>query len=149
MNQQMPTMIPHLVVRDAAAALDFYARAFGAAEPVPRMMAEDGKRIMHAEILVDGALIYVRDHFPEACAQSEAARVAPPDVLGGTTTTLHLNVADCDAAVRRAEAAGARVVMAPFDAFWGMRFAAITDPFGHSWSMGHMLPQAAQPATAS
>lgn len=151
MTQQMPTMIPHLVVRDAAAALEFYASAFGATEPTERMIAEDGKRILHAEILVNGALIFVRDHFPEACMSGgqegdqggAEVGVAPPDLLRGTPVTLHLNVSDCDAWTRRAEAAGARVTMPPEDMFWGMRFSAIVDPFGHSWSLGHALSPAA------
>jgi PhnB protein len=53
---------------------------------------------------------------------------------------MHLDVPDCDAAVERAAAAGATVVMAPNDAFWGDRYAVIVDPFGHSWSFAHPLP---------
>jgi PhnB protein len=126
---------PHLVVHDANAALDYYKKALGARE-VMRMPAEDGKRLMHSEIEVNGARIFVRDEFPE---HSGGKRQAPKD-LGGTTVTMHLEVANCDAAVDRAVAAGATVVMPPMDAFWGARYAMVLDPFGHSWSFAHPLP---------
>lgn len=133
-------LVPHLVVTDAASALAFYAEALGARE-VMRVPAEDGKRLMHAEIEVEGARIFVRDHFPEfACGGTGEDRVEPPDAAGATTVTLHLEVDDCDAAVARAEAAGATVSMPPEDAFWGARYARIVDPYGHSWSFAHPLP---------
>jgi PhnB protein len=68
--------------------------------------------------------------------------VLPPSTAGATSVTLHLEVADCDAAVERAAAAGAQDTMAPMDAFWGARYAQIIDPFGHSWSFAHPLPKA-------
>ena len=126
---------PHLVVHDASAALDYYKTALGAKE-VMRMPAEDGKRLLHSEIEVSGARIFVRDDFPE---HSGGRRSAPKD-LGGTTVTLHLEVPNCDTAVDRAVAAGATVIMPPMDAFWGARYAMVADPFGHSWSFAHPLP---------
>jgi PhnB protein len=134
-------VIPHLVVRDAAAALEFYQKGLGATE-TGRFPAEDGKRLMHAEMLVNGVRVYVRDHFPEFCA-SEASRQAPPDELKGTPVTLHLEVENCDAAIERMAAAGAVVTMAPVDAFWGARYGQVVDPFGHAWSFAHPLPGAA------
>jgi len=131
-------VIPHLVVRDAAAALEFYKNGLGATETM-RMPAEDGKRILHAEMQVNGARVFVRDHFPEHCANHGGHRQGPPDELGGTPVTLHLEVANCDDAVSRAAAAGAEVIMPPMDAFWGARYAQIVDPFGHSWSFAHPL----------
>jgi PhnB protein len=135
------TVTPHLVVSDARAALDFYKQALGATEAV-RMPAEDGKRLMHAEIHVDGARIFVVDYFPEYRAHHGNEAVMPPDELKGTPVTMHLEVKDCDAAVARAKAAGATVTMEPWDAFWGARYARIVDPFGHSWSFAHPLPAA-------
>ncbi len=98
-------VIPHLVVDDAAAALEFYKKALGATETM-RLPADDGKRIMHAEIEVNGAKIFVRDDFPEHCAEHGAGKPSTPNALGGTPVTLHLDVADCDAAVKCAAAAG-------------------------------------------
>jgi PhnB protein len=134
-------VIPHLVVGDAAAALDFYRKGLGATE-VMRVPAQDGKRILHAEIAVNGARLFVRDDFPEHCPGHGGARVAPPAALGGTPVTLHLEVADCDAAVARMVTAGATVTMPPTDAFWGARYAQVADPFGHAWSFAHPLPGA-------
>ncbi len=141
MTQPAQGIIAHLVVSDAAKALDFYARALGAAE-VMRLPAEDKKRIMHAEIQVNGARLFLRDHFPEFCPSGEAAKNAPPTMFGGTPVTLHLEVPNCDAAVARMQEAGATVTMPPMDAFWGARYAQVVDPFGHSWSFAHPLPNA-------
>jgi PhnB protein len=133
------TVTPHLVVNDAKAAIEFYKSALGAAEAV-RMPAPDGKRLMHAEIQVDGARIFLVDHFPEHDCGHGQDKIMPPDQLKGTGVTMHLEVQDCDAAVKRAADAGATVTMPPWDAFWGARYARIMDPFGHSWSFAHPLP---------
>ena len=141
MAEQAQGVFPHLVVDDAAAALEFYGRALGATERM-RMPAQDGKRIMHAEMEVNGATIMIMDDFPEFRASHGMNHKLPPKISGATSVTLHLEVANCDEAVKRAEAAGATVVMPPDDAFWGARYAQILDPFGHSWSFAHPLPQA-------
>jgi PhnB protein len=130
-------VIAHLSLDDAAAAIAFYEKAFGAKE-VMRVSAEDGRRLMHAEITINGARVFLMDDFPE---YRDAAKenVVPPRMSGATSVTLHLSVEDCDAAVERAEAAGARVTMAPHDAFWGDRYARLIDPFGHFWSLAHTI----------
>jgi len=66
--------------------------------------------------------------------------VFPPDQIKGTSVTMHLEVENCDAAVKRARDAGATVTLEPWDSFWGARYARIMDPFGHSWSFAHALP---------
>jgi PhnB protein len=137
MSDRVQVVTPHLVVNDADAAVAFYKRALGASEAM-RMTAQDGKRLMHAEINVNGARIFVVDDFPE-CAE-HGGNVRPPDVLAGTSVTVHLEVADCDAAIKRAADAGATVTMAPGDSFWGARYGRIVDPFGHAWSFAHPLP---------
>jgi uncharacterized glyoxalase superfamily protein PhnB len=58
-----------------------------------------------------------------------------PQSVGGTTSTIHLYVADADAVFNRAVAAGAKTVMPPTDTFWGARYGQLTDPFGHVWSI--------------
>ncbi|UTD25804.1 VOC family protein [Bradyrhizobium sp. WD16] len=138
MTDAVQTMIPHLVVSPAGDAIDFYQKAFGATE-VMRVPAEDGERVLHAELRVNGIRIFLRDDFPEAECQ-HGARVTAPTTLHGTSIVLHLEVADCDTAVQRAADAGARVAMKPWDAFWGARFGMIEDPFGHVWSFAHPLP---------
>jgi uncharacterized glyoxalase superfamily protein PhnB len=85
---------------------------------------------MHAEIRIDGRPVFLVDDFPEFCG----GHSQHPLALGGTPVTIHRFVTDCDAAVRRAEEAGATVKMPPMDMFWGDRYGVVTDPFGHSWS---------------
>jgi PhnB protein len=132
---------PHLVVRDANAAIEFYKQALGATEAV-RMPTEDGKRLMHAELHVLGMRIFLNDYFPEYRTHHGDEAVMPPNELHGTAVTMHLEVENCDAAVARAKAAGAIVTLEPWDAFWGARYGRIIDPFGHSWSFAHTLPAA-------
>ncbi len=136
MAKQVTAVIPHLVVDDAAAALEFYKKALGA-EEVMRLPTEDGKRLMHSEIKVGEASIFVRDAFPEYC--EAGGTDGSPKVFGGTAVTLHLDVENCDAAVKKASDAGATVVMPPADQFWGDRYGVVTDPYGHAWSFAHTL----------
>jgi PhnB protein len=140
MADQSQGVIPHLVVDGAAEAIEFYKAALGAVE-TGRHAADDGKRLMHAEVEVNGAKIYLMDDFPEF-RDTYGSHVLPPKSAGSTSVTLHLDVENCDAAVERAAAAGATVIMPPEDAFWGARYAQIVDPFGHSWSFAHKLPGA-------
>ncbi len=125
-----PTLTPHLVCAGAADAIDFYKAAFGAEELI-RMPGENGK-LMHAAIAIDGAMVMLVD-------ENRDWGLLSPLALGGTPVTLHLNVPDADAAIARAEAAGATVTMAAHDAFWGDRYGQVKDPFGHSWSIAHPL----------
>jgi len=133
MTQPIPAgregLIPHLVCDPCDKALAFYKQAFGA-EELGRMSAPGGGKIMHAEMLIDGKPVYLADDFPEFCDGESAS----PKKLGGTPVTIHRYVPDCDAAVARAEKAGAKVKMPPADMFWGDRYGVVTDPFGHSWS---------------
>jgi PhnB protein len=133
MTQPIPPgrsgIIPHLVINDAAAALEFYKTAFGAVE-LFRMPTPDG-RLMHAEMKLGDAIFMLADDFPEYC--EGASRSAK--TLGGTPVGLHRYVEDCDAAVKRATDAGATILMPPQDMFWGDRYAVVIDPFGHQWSL--------------
>lgn len=122
--------IPHLVVSDCNAALEFYKKAFGA-EEVCRMPTPDGSKIMHAEIKIGKHLIFVADDFPEFCGGVSR----DPLKLGATPVSIHRYVEDCDAAIAAAEEAGARVTMPATDMFWGDRYGTISDPFGHTWSL--------------
>lgn len=128
---------PHLNVDGGAEAIEFYKKALGATE-VMRMPAEDGRRLMHASLVINGGQVFLHDDFPEF--SSPAGRFGPPPKLGGVSVTMHLTVDDCDRWHDRAVAAGATTVMAPHDAFWGDRYGLILDPFGHCWSFAHTLP---------
>ena len=143
MAERTQGVIPHLIVEGANAAIEFYKKALGATE-VMRMPAEDGKRLMHSEIVVNGSRVFVMDDFVEhrdKCGHD--AKIGAPGAIGGTSFVLHLEVENCDAAVKRAADAGATVIMPPWDAFWGARYAQVLDPFGQAWSFAHPLPQQA------
>lgn len=139
MSNQPQTIFPHLVINGAAEALEFYKKALGATETM-RLPAEDGKRLMHAEISVNGARIFLMDDFPEYRAECGGDHLRTPKELGGTTVTVHMDVENCDAAVKRAADAGAKITMESADAFWGDRYGQVVDPFGHTWSFAHRLP---------
>jgi PhnB protein len=121
------TVTPYLVVRDAGKAIEFYKRAFGA-EEVMRMPGPDGKSVGHAEVKIGDAHVYLTDENPQWDCRS-------PQSLGGSPASLHIYVADVDAAFKRAIAAGAREKMAVADMFWGDRYGKLTDPFGFDWGI--------------
>jgi PhnB protein len=120
------TVTPYLAVDDAARAIDFYKKAFGAKERV-RMEAPDGK-IGHAELELGDSLVMLSDPFPQASTR-------PPKELDGTSASVFMYVEDVDAVVNKAVGAGATVTMEVEDQFWGDRFGTVTDPFGHVWSI--------------
>lgn len=133
---RMPPITPYLTVKGANAAIEFYKKAFGATENM-RMPAEDGKRLMHAEISLHGSVVLLSDEFPEygKTTWPAAGETAPSAVA------LHFDKpADLDAAFRRASEAGATTVTEPADMFWGGRYAAVADPFNHRWLMHAPLP---------
>lgn len=139
MSEQTQGVIAHLVVEGAMDALEFYKKALNATE-VMRMPADDGKRLMHAEMIVNGQRVFVVDDFCDHPDHMGGGKIGAPKRIGGTSFLMHLEVPDCDAAVKRASDAGATVVMAPFDAFWGARYGQVLDPFGQAWSFAHPLP---------
>ena len=110
------------------------------------MLAPDGKRLMHGEVVLDGHKIFVSDEFSE----SEGGSCKSPQTLGGTDVRITLQVDDADAIVTRAVAGGARVLMPVQDMFWGARYGRIVDPFGHEWGINQQLrklsPEEAQAA---
>jgi PhnB protein len=116
--------IPYLACRDAAKALEFYAKAFGATE-LMRMAAPDG-RVGHAEIKIGDAMIMLSDEHPEI-------NVLSPQAPGGTAVGIHVYVPDVDALNARAVAAGATVERPIADQFYGDRSVTLLDPFGHRW----------------
>ncbi len=122
----MTAITPHLVCDGAAAAIDFYVQAFGAVE-AGRLPGPDG-RLMHAMIRIGDAPLMLVDACPEYGAVG-------PKTLNGSPVTIHLYVADVDATIARAVAAGARVTMPVADMFWGDRYGKLEDPFGHQWSV--------------
>jgi PhnB protein len=128
-------MTPYLTVSNAAAAIDFYKKAFGAKE-IARHPAPDGKRLMHAHLNIMGMDLMLSDDFPEHMGRSRT-----PEAFGGSPVTLHLQTDDVNTLWDKAVAAGATVTMPLADQFWGDRYGQFTDPFGHSWSAGQTIKQ--------
>jgi PhnB protein len=120
------TITPSIIVRDAAAAIDFYVRAFGA-EEIGRMPAPDGS-IMHAEIRIGDSLIMLGE-------ESEQWGTRSPLSTNGNPGSLHIYVDDADAAFARALEAGATTTYPLENAFWGDRYGKVKDPFGHEWGI--------------
>lgn len=119
-------LAPYLIVNGAARAIEFYVRAFGAKEKF--RLAEPTGKIGHAELEIAGGLVMLADEYPDFGALS-------PPTIGGTPVSIHLYVADVDALVARAEAAGATVLRPLTDEFFGDRVAMLADPFGHKWHL--------------
>ena len=120
------TLTPHLIVSDAAKAIDFYKKAFGAQEQ-GRFMSPDGKAVMHAEIKIGNSIVMLGNEFPPSCLS--------PKARGGTSVSLYTYVENADASFERAVKAGCTVKMPMTDQFWGDRFGQVEDPFGHQWSL--------------
>ena len=126
-----PAVSPHLVVDNAAAAIDFYVNAFDAVE-YGRVPGPDG-RLIHAALNVNGSMVLLNDDFPE----HNNGKPSTPTALRGTPVTIHLTITDdVDGKFQKAVDAGATVVAPLQDQFWGDRYGILRDPFGHQWSLG-------------
>jgi len=115
---------PYLCCRDAARAIEFYKKAFGATE-VMRLADPTGK-VGHAEIRIGEAMIMLADEHPEFGFRS-------PLTYGGSPVGIHVYVDDVDSFFKQATAAGATMSRPPTDQFYGDRSGSLTDPFGHVW----------------
>jgi PhnB protein len=115
-----------LVCKDAGAAMDFYAKAFGAKDR-GRLTTSNGI-VVHGELRIGDAVIMLGEEMPEMGAHS-------PLTIGGSPVTLMLYVKDVDAAYARATAAGCTTLMPPANMFWGDRYCRVADPFGHQWAI--------------
>jgi uncharacterized glyoxalase superfamily protein PhnB len=115
------TITPHLSLEGAAAAIDFYKRAFGA-EEIDRAPDPSGQKIWHAALRIGDSMIFVNDVFPD---------------MGGaqSQSSMWLYVPDVDASFKRAVDAGAKPAMPPADMFWGDRMAQVADSFGQKWTI--------------
>lgn len=137
------TLTPHLIVRQAAQAIEFYKKAFGA-EEVMRMNGPDGKSVMHAELKFGNSMMMICEEFPDMCRS--------PQSLGGSPVVLHFYVEDADTFFAKAVKAGATPTMPLADQFWGDRYGKLKDPFGHEWSIAShvkdVTPEECQAAMA-
>jgi PhnB protein len=120
------SITPHIVVRDASAASEWYQRALGARER-DRLPLPNGK-VMYVELEIGDGTLNAADEFPEY-------GIVSPLSLGGTAVVLHLDTDDVDVLWQRAVDAGAEVVSPLQDQFWGDRQGQLRDPFGHKWNL--------------
>jgi PhnB protein len=132
-------LTPHLVVRDAAQAAEFYQRAFGAVElyrsPLPGGMG------LHIHLRIGETLVMVTSETPPDSSDEIYDQVVlrSPESLGGTTMLIELIVDDVDTSYRRAVDAGATPVLPVSDCFWGDRYGWVADPFGHLWALATIV----------
>ena len=120
------TLTPHLTVRDADKALEFYKNALGA-EVLHVARMPNGK-VMHAGLRIGDSMLMLNEEAAEYGALS-------PLSTGGTSVTIHIYTDNVDAAFNRAVSAGAQINMPVMDQFWGDRYGIVADPFGHKWSI--------------
>jgi PhnB protein len=135
----MPTIdqvFPYLIVGDAAAAIEFYRKVFGAKETL-RVPDPDQRRIGHAELTLGPMTIMLADEYPELGIRSPAA-------FGGSGLRMHLHVDDVDALAQDAVRAGATMLMEPADQGHGERQCRLRDPFGHEWLLGQEIGKTAR-----
>lgn len=123
-------VFPYLRVKDAGRAIEFYTHAFDAKERF--RLTEPSGRIGHCELEFGTFVLMLSEEYPEL-------GFVGPQTIGATGVSIHLHVDNADAAIDRAVAAGATLLRAPSDAFYGERGGTIRDPFGHEWMIGHNI----------
>ena len=127
-------IVPHLVVRDAAEAVGFYARAFGARILFRSPSASGAGEHIHIKIW--DSFVQVSTEEPiQREEKVEGALLASPETLSGSTCVFQIGVPDVDSAFKQAVDHGAIPALPPIDMFWGDRYGWIRDPFGHVWAL--------------
>ncbi|HEX6001642.1 MAG TPA: VOC family protein [Hyphomicrobiaceae bacterium] len=134
---KLPPINPYLTVKGADEAIALYQKAFGAKQK-ERMAAEDGKRVMHAALAINGGTVMLCDEFPEYGGPGAPSTEHPASVA---VTIQYKRPTQVDQTYETAVAAGCKSVQQPQDMFWHARFAMLTDPFGHRWMLSAPLPK--------
>jgi PhnB protein len=137
MTTPIPPLTPYLAVKDAAAAIEFYKKAFGAIQDGEPHYLPNTQMIMHVRLLINGSLIMLADDMGPTMGKP----AIDPLSLGNSPITLALSFDDVTPFWERAVAAGITVTMPLADMFWGDRYGQATDPFGHKWSFSQTLQQ--------
>ena len=132
-EQAIHEVFAYLRVRDAAKAIDYYQRVFGARVRL-RLDEKGTGRIGHAELEIGPGLVMLSDEYPEH-------GIVGPQSLGGTSVSIHLHADDADAILAKAVAAGGTLLRPATDMFYGERSGTVRDPFGHEWLVGHSIEQ--------
>jgi PhnB protein len=131
-----PKIQAHICVKGGVEAIAFYEKAYGAVCAYQHM-AQDGRRVLHANLEMFGGEIMLHDEFPEF-----GSDVLSPASRGGASMAISINLAtpaEVDAVMTRAVSTGAFATLDPQDAFWGSRYGRVRDPFGHVWAFNAPL----------
>jgi PhnB protein len=123
-------VFPYLRVKNAPSAIEFYKKAFNVTEKF--RLTEPSGRVGHAELDFGGAIVMLSEEYPEL-------DFLGPQSIGGTGTSIHLHVDNCDALIAQAVEVGATLIRPASDAFYGERSGTVRDPFGHEWMIGHEI----------
>jgi len=134
-KEKAPPVVAHICVNDANKAIEFYCKAFGA-ELKEKHPSPDGKKIMHAWLMVQGGSFYVVDDFKEMDPEGKSHTA---QAHGGSPVSMHLNVEDADALFAQAVEAGCKSMMKCAPQFWGQQFGMVECPFGIKWSIAHPI----------
>jgi len=135
MTVTVPPITPYMIVSNAAEAVEFYKKAFGATvDGEPHIMPGTDK-IMHVRLVINGSLIMLCDDF----SSKMGGKSETPEALGGSPITLAMLLEDVQSFWDTAVAGGATVTMPLADMFWGDRYGQVVDPYGHKWSMSQTI----------
>ena len=129
-NQDYNTLTPHMAVKNASEAIEYYKKVFGAQE-VRRLHTPNGA-IMHADLKINDSHLFICDPYGMGCEVDAPAK---------STVTIHFSTDDVDSVFARAVEHGATVDMPLQNMFWGARYGRVTDPFGQSWSLAQQLEE--------
>ena len=147
--QGFRSVTPHMIIKNAGEAMDFYVKAFGAVE-ISRFEMPGMGLLAHGLLKLGDSFIMVADEFPPDFGCADALS---PVTAGGTTFALHIYTEDVDGLYRRALEAGCESVFEPMDAFWGDRYGQVRDPYGHHWAIAthtrEMTPEEIAAAAAA
>lgn len=132
MSLAYPSLAPAIAVRNAAEAIEFYKKAFGAEERYRLVDPESGK-IGHAELTINGALLMLSDEYPQYNKS--------PETLGGVSAKFLVMCPDVDAAFASAVECGAEVIIPLTNQFYGHRDGRVRDPFGHEWLLSQIVEE--------
>jgi PhnB protein len=124
------TLTPHITVRNAVQAIEFYKNAFGA--EILQMVKTPEGRVMHASLKIGDSVLMLNDEFPKWGTLSPAS-------TGGSGVIIHIYTKNVDGDFDRAVSAGAEVKMPLMDQFWGARYGLVADPYGHRWSLAQHI----------
>ncbi len=130
MTNSIHEVYAYLCVNDVEEAIDFYTRAFGAREHF--RLTDDNGKVGHAEVYFGETIVMLAEAFPEM-------GIVPPDPEGPTNLSIHLHVDNADSMYASALEAGGKGEREPEDQFYGERSAALRDPFGYRWLLGHSI----------